>query len=618
MNKYGIVIKKLVLRGRGKQDAILTFEKGLNIVAGASDTGKSFAYECINYVFGANDIPSIPNEAVGYDTVLLEFIERKAGQTITLKRNLNETDTKDIFYIYSDIEHIKDANFEVLSISANAKNSLSKQLLSVCDCNYENILTSTVKGKTEIFTFRKFIYLTMLNETRIFQRNSPIFRTDAKHDKNTTKETTSFFTILSGLDYQKLIKSDSIEIAKARLKGRIEELFIICNELRLEIVKLEKEVQEPMAQNIEKKIAELENIIETQKRFVKHQEEMHDSLTEQIRLSVSEKMRITENLSKFRLLKKNYESDIERLDFIEQSHDFTGQLVNVNCPICDTPMTIEENQKNGDVYFLAIDKEKQKLRLHLSDLEETISDFQSDLSERVDLIGNKQSEIEVIEKVLQEQSISISKTLSDYEDYLKIRDKISELENNRKKLTDMESRISQLSDKIDNAKSDDNKVEIKKLSDELIKEFCDIIEAFLKEWSFITKDSVFFDKKNIDVIVAGKTKSSYGKGARAIINSAFILSIMKYCLERGISHPSFVILDSPLTTYKERDKKSSENKEDISKSIKESFFRNLATVRDECQIIIFDNELPPNDLKNITYHHFTGNPDIDRTGFIPN
>jgi len=617
MNKYGIVIKKLVLRGNKKTDAVLTFNKGLNVIAGASDTGKSFAYECINYAFGASDIPSIPNEAVGYDTVLLEFVERKTEQTITLKRSLGENDKKDVYYIYSDIENIKDADFEVLSTSIQSKNSLSKQLLSLCNCNYENILTSTTKGKTEAFTFRKFIYITMLNETRIFQRNSSLFLTDAKRSRDTTKEMSSFFTILSGLDYQKYIKSESVEVTKARLKGRMDELYLICNELRLEIEELEKSTQVFQINDINKKITELVNIMDIHKKLIKHQEEIHISLSEQIKVAESEKIRLSENLSRFRLLKKNYESDIERLDFIEQSHNFTGQLLDVRCPVCDAPMTKEENRKNGEVYFLAIDKEKQKLNSLLSDLDGTIADFNSDLSECIELIRKKQSEIEVIEKTLQEQSISISKTLSDYEDYLKIRDKIAEIENNKKKLINMNSRISELSDKIDNAKSDDNKVEIKKLSDDLIQEFCDIVQAFLDDWGFVTKANVSFDKKNSDVIVADKAKASYGKGARAIINSAFILSIMRYCLERGIPHPSFVILDSPLTTYKERDKKVNEHKEDISKGIKESFFRNLAKVNEEWQIIIFDNELPPSDLENITYHHFTGNADINRAGFIP-
>lgn len=182
----------------------------------------------------------------------------------------------------------------------------------------------------------------------------------------------------------------------------------------------------------------------------------------------------------------------------------------------------------------------------------------------------------------------------------------------------MNNRISELSDRIENIKPSANKVEIKKLSDELMVEFCNIVKTFLENWEFIDKNKVLFDKKTSDVVVSNKTKASYGKGARAIINSAFVLSIMKYCVKRGLSHPGFVVLDSPLTTYKERDKKQNANNEEVNKSIKSSFFYDLAAMSNEYQIIIFDNEVPPSDLKGITYHHFTGNMEIERTGFIPN
>lgn len=78
-----------------------------------------------------------------------------------------------------------------------------------------------------------------------------------------------------------------------------------------------------------------------------------------------------------------------------------------------------------------------------------------------------------------------------------------------------------------------------------------------------------------------------------------------------------MVLDSPLTTYKEKDKRNNEKNEEVSKSVKNSFFNNLAKCSMDCQIIVFDNETPPEDLQGIKYHHFTGNPDIDRTGFIP-
>ena len=57
--------------------------------------------------------------------------------------------------------------------------------------------------------------------------------------------------------------------------------------------------------------------------------------------------------------------------------------------------------------------------------------------------------------------------------------------------------------------------------------------------------------------------------------------------------------------------------EDVEKSVKAQFFYNLAQIGKHKQVIIFDNEIPPKDLSDITYHHFTGNQMIYRTGFIP-
>lgn len=185
--------------------------------------------------------------------------------------------------------------------------------------------------------------------------------------------------------------------------------------------------------NIKEKITELELIIEQHKAIVEQQEEKHKYLVEQLKAITSEKSRISDNLSKFRLLKKNYESDIERLDFIEQSHNFTGQLVSVKCPICNSIMKEETSDQPKEIYFIAIDKEKQKLKIHLSDLVDTILDLESDLTDCTKEADQKQNSIQEIEKYLQAQSISISKTLSDYESFLKIRDKVVELRVGKKK-----------------------------------------------------------------------------------------------------------------------------------------------------------------------------------------
>lgn len=248
------------------------------------------------------------------------------------------------------------------------------------------------------------------------------------------------------------------------------------------------------------------------------------------------------------------------------------------------------------------------------------SSLERDLSEASIRISVIQEKIEFIDKKIEEQTNQISKTLIKHEQYLEIRDKVIAVENSKKKLFDMSSRIQELNDRIDNTKVIREKVQIKKLSDDLMVEFCGIVQALLDEWSFIehtNKCVVDFNSKVNDIVVSGKTKASYGKGARAIINSSFLIAIMLYCQQHGLAHPGFVVLDSPLTTYKEKDKQTNGKNEDVDISVKSAFFYSLAKTEKNLQIIIFDNEIPPEDISGITYHHFTGNSNIYRTGFVP-
>lgn len=618
MGAFGMQLKKLQLEGPNKEKAVIEFDNGLNVIAGASDTGKSFAFECINYALGATEIPELPKEAGEYEWVLLEFFNKSLSQIITLKRSFLKSKSTTVYYIYSDISNIGTANFEALSISSQAKKSLSSKLLADCNCSYENILKKISDGETEGFTFRKFIYLIMLSETRIVQKNAPIYLGDTKRDRSSTKETSSFFTVLTGLDYQKHLKQESPEIKKAHFKGAIDELTIICGELQKDITETESILNNLNPQKINFLIEEIEKFLTEHRQMVQGIE--HDRQQELSLLGsvVRDKNRILDNLAKFKLLKKNYRSDIDRIDFIEQTHDYTGQLEDIKCPICHT--TMKSTKKDNEVYFIAIEKEKEKLKAHLLDLEETINDFESDLTLKSKQIVTIQDNIEDFDRKLLEQSNKISKTLIEYEQYLKIRDKVIAVENNRKKLFNTNIRIQELNDLIDNTKVATQKVNIKKLSDELMVEFCKIVQNLLEEWTFIDRSDkclVEFNFKFNDIIVCGKTKASYGKGARAIINSSFLIAIMLYCQQHGLSHPGFIILDSPLTTYKEKDKQKNERNEEVSKDVKSAFFYNLSQIGKSRQIIIFDNETPPEDLTGIKYQHFTGNTNIERAGFVP-
>lgn len=58
-------------------------------------------------------------------------------------------------------------------------------------------------------------------------------------------------------------------------------------------------------------------------------------------------------------------------------------------------------------------------------------------------------------------------------------------------------------------------------------------------------DRVHFDTTMKDLIVSGKPRTSYGKGLRAIMQSAFTISLLQYCADNDLAHPGIVVLDSP-------------------------------------------------------------------------
>ena len=64
----------------------LPYEKGLNVLYGASETGKSFALEAINYMLGAKERRDIP-ERVGYNKILLGIEIIPSRKKFTLIRS---------------------------------------------------------------------------------------------------------------------------------------------------------------------------------------------------------------------------------------------------------------------------------------------------------------------------------------------------------------------------------------------------------------------------------------------------------------------------------------------------------------------------------------------------
>lgn len=613
-----LIFRKLILTGTGKKDAIIDFQLGLNVIAGASDTGKSFAFECINFILGSSEIPACPPEAKGYQSVFLEMEDSSQKEIFTLRRDISQDNYKSIYVCYSEYEGINDANFEKLSSTHRAKKSLSKKLLDVCDCSYETVIGKITKGSTQSFTFRSFIPMIMMGELRVTEKHSPIYRINPKGSTTATSELTAFQTVISGNDYEKKSKEDSVEIVKAKLKGRIEELSQMIEELRIENVNLADKTKDVDQYSIAEEIDNINKFIEVKNEEVKKYETEFEKLQVKSEDIKREIYRLRDNINKFYLLKKNYLSDLERLEFIFDAHDLTEQLVDVECPICHSPMQIEDNE-NSKEYFVALSTEKAKIEIQLSELEDTIADMENEAKEKEHFLENLMQESERISDELNTMLLPIvSEKVHQVQALLEVQEQMNLIIRNDERVKKYNSRISTLMEKIDNAKEDKG-YKVEPLAETYITGLCKEIAVLLRECNFIEKDvEVIYNNITHDIEIGTKEKAAYGKGARAIINSIFLIGIMNYCINRDLCHPGVVVLDSPLTTYKEKDKKDGEHDESVGKGTKEKFYEMLAKEDSEKQIIIFDNEEPNEKMRGkINYLHFSGDMSIGRKGFIP-
>ena len=84
-------VRSIALRGYGVSDAIVHFADRANVLAGESDTGKSYLVHCLDYIFGADKMKKRFKKAEPYSELFVQF-ENLKGEVLTLQRDLSGGD----------------------------------------------------------------------------------------------------------------------------------------------------------------------------------------------------------------------------------------------------------------------------------------------------------------------------------------------------------------------------------------------------------------------------------------------------------------------------------------------------------------------------------------------
>ena len=154
-------------------------------------------------------------------------------------------------------------------------------------------------------------------------------------------------------------------------------------------------------------------------------------------------------------------------------------------------------------------------------------------------------------------------------------------------------------------------------------DFAQTVSGVLTAWRFPGKRHVSFDEGTFDLKVDGKHRRDNGKGVRAITHAAFKVALLLYCRDRKLPHPGFLILDTPLLTYRDPitskyGELSGDEKEIAQLTLKDHFFEHLSVESKASQFIVLENVDPPANIGSLAHVEvFYGEKSGGRQGLFP-
>lgn len=612
----GFQIRALSFHGTDKEPAIVKFGPGLNVIHGASNTGKSFVVEAIDFMLGGKGpLTDIP-ERVGYDRVLLCIENITTNQTYTLLRS-HEGGAFRLFEGYFS-EKLPDGDGTVLAETHSDKNTenLSAWLLEKLGMAHARIRKNK-NNETINLSFRHLARLAIVNEEEIIQKRSPLA------DGNYTADTANFSAfkyLLTGTDDSALVSLRSTTPEETSRDAQIDLLDDLIKNYQRQVRDIAgkpaelEEQDEKLGNALEVKARQLSLVEGTfkdlsarRRTFYKRIEDVDNRLTE-----------ISTLLERFELLDEHYDSDLQRLKGMEEAGSLFVALGKSSCPICgalpDDQHIGESCDGNVDRIVAAASAEITKIENRKSELISTITTLKKEeqsLQNR--LPGVRASLTEVSEEIREIVSPDLKRQRATYTELSDKRVSVKEAIGLFESLADFEERKKQLVAESARASTSSNTGT--ELPTSVVDDFAATVGQTLKDWCFPNTDRVYFDMKLKDLVIGGKNRTSYGKGLRAITQAAFSISLLRYCKNHDGRHPGFVTLDSPLLSYKAPD----DSADDLSDtSLKEDFYRDLQAAMDDRQFIIIENVPPtPEVASSDQTIEFTGLAATGRFGLFP-
>jgi hypothetical protein len=597
----GFIITELKLMGPDVPSAVILLKKGLNVISGPSNTGKSYIYQCINYMLGSSVKPKEITPAKPYRRLLMK-IETAEDVVYTLESDLKGGDFLVSSGETSTVNLARKHN-------PNSSETISAFLLGLNNLSDKKV-RKNARGVTRALSYRDISRFLMVNEERIITEQSPI--TSGQYT-SATEEKSTFKLILSGSDDSDIIESLSKDEVKYR-KGKVELLAELIkssvDELSAVTDNIEPEVQ---IARIEDSLKDLKSEHEQLKGTFARLDSERGVLSQELSNLLHNRNYNEEILVRSNILKQQYVSDSRRLNStIEASYLlFENPTVVEDCPVCEKPLGEKNVEPELSSVIAACALEIKKIGVLVNEanaseilLQNENENFSADISliqQRIAGIADEiQNGVALRMESIFNEIAELNGIKANLNKAVFLKEKIKAFNDQRNGiLGTMESK------KADSGFED--------LLTSTVEGLSTILKEVLIKSNYPDVSGVSFSETKNDFVISGEDRELAGKGYRAITYACFLIALQELVSLKNYSIGP-TVLDSPLVTYRKPDA----GNEGITVDLAMDFYRYMSSNEKVPQVIILENEEPPAEiLPAINHIVFTQNPNSGRYAFIP-
>jgi hypothetical protein len=333
MTYAGWHIDLLSFEGKDGKRAQLTFAPGLSLIYGASNTGKSFAVKALDFMLGGSqELPNI-NERRPYDRL-------EMGMTLTNSRKvrLERALAGGSFTLH---EHGREAATLAPRHDADSVNNLSNFLLREMGSVGKKIALDAA-GTHGNLSFRDIARVVLTDELSIQSETSPIESGDRGA---ATRERSVLKYLLTGDDDSAvvpLIKPKDFRTGRIAQTKILEEMIEQING-ELSSNYPDYDGLEKQSEDLDALLQRIENEIANARSSVRLILDNKRRLTSEIAAAERRAIDIGLSLNSFEQLQEVYDSDVARLESIEEVGFLLGLGGKRICPVCGAPPEYQEH-----------------------------------------------------------------------------------------------------------------------------------------------------------------------------------------------------------------------------------------------------------------------------------